>query len=152
MLRRLYLYNQDLTGFQPIGEGIYWIGRNRTTCGENRTTFSQDVDFEPSRQMFCTLLSGSSDLHSSDVLLTALHPVRKDCSLSQKLHIHCFTGCKEDVEEWLQEFPNCRPAGGLENCYGRPDSNRNRFSIYASQQGIKGQHTSMYWRCSSGSC
>ena len=25
----------------------------------------------------------------------------------QPIHLHCFTGFQHDVEEWLQEFPNC---------------------------------------------
>ena len=52
-------------------------------------------------------LRGASNRHSSEVLLSALHLVRKTCQRSQKIHLHCFTGTEHDVEEWLQELPNC---------------------------------------------
>ena len=24
-----------------------------------------------------------------------------------RIHLHCFTGTRSDVEDWLEEFPNC---------------------------------------------
>ena len=52
-------------------------------------------------------LRGASNKHSSDVLLSALYLVREACLRNQPIHLHSLTGFQHDVEEWLQEFPNC---------------------------------------------
>ena len=52
-------------------------------------------------------LRESSNRHCSDVLMAALQYVRKACPVNQKIHLHCFTGLQSDVENWLEDFPNC---------------------------------------------
>ena len=52
-------------------------------------------------------LRGASNKQSFDILLSTLHLVRKACLRDQPIHLHCFTSFQHDVEEWLQEFPNC---------------------------------------------
>ena len=51
-------------------------------------------------------LRGYSKVHSSDVLNTGLQYVRKACYRDQIIHLHCFTGIRVDVENWLEDFPN----------------------------------------------
>ena len=87
------------------------IGLDRTE--PQHTWLSQDIAFgkmltlcRPDKVLVLHLW-GASNKHSSDVLLSALHLVRKACLRNQPIHLHCFTGFQHDVEEWLQEFPNC---------------------------------------------
>ncbi|MCG7867848.1 MAG: TatD family hydrolase, partial [Candidatus Thiodiazotropha taylori] len=102
---------RTLLDSNPLVKALGEIGLDRTEPDymwrEQDHLFRRMLTLSRPDKVLVLHLRGSSDLHSSDVLMTALHLVRKACAPHQKVHLHCFTGCKEDVEEWLQEFPNC---------------------------------------------
>ena len=103
---------------------------------------------------------GASNKHSSDILLSALHLVRKACLRNQPMHLHCFTGFQHDVEEWLQEFPSCYFLGLLGKFQAsavnnslvykvcrRKDCSSKRFSLHASPSQLEDQNPRSFWRC-----
>lgn len=51
-------------------------------------------------------LRGAADYGSVDVIVAALHYAKKVCPPLQKFHLHCFTGYRDQVEDWLDDFPN----------------------------------------------
>ena len=46
------------------------------------------------------------DKYGADVHARALGILRRKCSRTQRLHIHCFTGTADMVQDWLEEFPH----------------------------------------------
>ena len=102
---------RTLLNSNPLVKALGEIGLDRTEMDymwrEQDHLFHRMLTLSHPDKVLVLQLRGSSDLHSSDVLMSALHLVRKACCPSWKIHLHCFTGCKEDVEDWLQEFSNC---------------------------------------------
>ena len=46
------------------------------------------------------------DKHGADVHARGLYILRRKCSLSQLIHIHCFTGTADMVRDWSEAFPH----------------------------------------------
>jgi TatD DNase family protein len=46
------------------------------------------------------------DVYGTDVSSRCRDIMRKFCSWAQRIHVHCFKGTVEMVEDWLSDFPN----------------------------------------------
>lgn len=95
----------------PLVKALGEIGLDRTEpdhmWAEQDRMFKRLLTLSRPDKVLVLHLRGSSNVHSSDVLMAALHHVGRACSTSQKVHLHCFTGTRSDVEDWLERFPNC---------------------------------------------
>ena len=102
---------QMLLDSNPLVKALGEIGLDRTEpdhmWAEQDRMFKRLLSLSRPDKVLVLHLRGSSNVHSSDVLMAALHYVGRACSRSQKMHLHCFTGTRSDVEDWLEEFPNC---------------------------------------------
>ena len=87
------------------------IGLDRTVpdylLDEQERTFQRLLTFCHPKKFLVLHLRGYPKVHSSDVLNTGLQYVQKACSRDQRIHLHCFTGRRVDLEDWLEDFPNC---------------------------------------------
>lgn len=102
---------KTLLDSNPLVMALGEIGLDRTepehTWAQQDHVFKQLLRLSRPNKVLVLHLRGPSNHHSSDVLLAALHQVQKYCAETQKIHLHCFTGYKSDVEDWLERFPNC---------------------------------------------
>ena len=102
---------RTLVQSNPLVAALGEIGLDRTVpdylWDEQERTFQRLLTFCHPDKVLVLHLRGYSEVHSSDVLNTGLQYVRKACSRDQKIHLHCFTGRRVDVENWLEDFPNC---------------------------------------------
>lgn len=102
---------QMLLDSNPLVKALGEIGLDRTEpdymWADQDRMFKRLLSLSRPDKVLVLHLRGSSNTHSSDVLMAALHHVGKACSRNQKIHLHCFTGTRSDVEDWLEEFPHC---------------------------------------------
>ena len=77
------MFNRLLIQLNPIGESLGEIGLDRTEPDymwrEQDYLFRRMLTLSRPDKVLVLHLRGSSDLHSSDVLMSALHLVRKAC-------------------------------------------------------------------------
>ncbi|KAK3108902.1 hypothetical protein FSP39_018311 [Pinctada imbricata] len=87
------------------------IGLDRTIPpGEWR---AQELVFEnvlrmskPELPLVLHLRGPSGDTYGSDVTGRCQAIMRRVCRREQKIHVHCFTGLSQVVNDWLSDFPN----------------------------------------------
>ena len=94
----------------PLVKALGEIGLDRTepenTWLDQDRLFKKLLALSRPDKVIVLHIRGSSAQHSSDVLLAGLHYVKKACPPNQGIHLHCFTGNKTIVEDWLDDFPN----------------------------------------------
>ena len=102
---------RTLVQSNPLVAALGEIGLDRTVpdylWDEQERTFQRLLTFCHPEKVLVLHLRGYSKVHSSDVLNTGLQYVWKACSRDQRIHLQCFTGRRVDVEDWLEDFPNC---------------------------------------------
>ena len=102
---------RTLVQSNPLVAALGEISLDRTVpdflWDEQERTFQRLLTFCHPEKVLVLHLRGYSKVHSSDVLNTGLQYVRKACSRDKRIHLHCFTGRRIDVENWLGDFPNC---------------------------------------------
>ena len=155
---------RTLVQSNPLVAALGEIGLDRSVpdylWDEQERTFQRLLTFCHPEKVLVLHLRGYSKVHSSDVLNTGLQYVRKACSRDQRIHLHCFTGRRVDVENWLEDFPNCHFGftakvssfndPQIEGLRAVPAGNR--LSIYASEPASRNQYTCILGRYSLYGC
>ena len=97
---------RTLVQSNPLVAALGEIGLDRTVpdylWDEQERTFQRLLTFCHPDKVLVLHLRGYSKVHSLDVLNTGLQYVPKACSRDQKIHLHCFTGRRFGVENWLE--------------------------------------------------
>ncbi|KAK3092520.1 hypothetical protein FSP39_003912 [Pinctada imbricata] len=61
---------------------------------------------KPELPLVLHLRGPSGDTYGSDVTGRCQAIMRRVCRREQKIHVHCFTGLSQVVNDWLSDFPN----------------------------------------------
>ncbi len=62
---------------------------------------------EPRLALVLHLRGEKGDRHLEKVSRQCLEMVKKHCPKEQRIHLHCFSGGMEQLQEWKSAFPNC---------------------------------------------
>ncbi len=62
---------------------------------------------EPRLALVLHLRGEKGDRHLEKVSRQCLVIVKKHCPKEQRIHLHCFSGGMEQLQEWKSAFPNC---------------------------------------------
>ena len=107
---RVLTHIKALLDTNPLVKALGEFGLDRTepayTWSEQDRLFKRMLSLSRPDKVIVLHLRGATDRHSTDIFLAGLHYVRKACPFEQPIHLHCFTGTRAVVEDWLEEFPN----------------------------------------------